>query len=163
MSAIGELADLNDNFGKDLQVDFVGDVHPQFRSFVEASPAMSAFTTFTPAIPHSELIQLYGKSTVLLIVLTGYKDAEGYMPGKLFEYLATGLPIIGTGPEHGDSAAVLNETGAGIMFEGSDAEKIKATILNLYQQWKNGAGQFNSKADVKYSRREITKRLTELL
>ena len=49
---------------------------------------------------------MYGSSSLLLIILTGYKDAEGYMPGKLFEYIATGLPIIGTGPEDGDASAL---------------------------------------------------------
>ncbi|HMG92599.1 MAG TPA: glycosyltransferase, partial [Chryseolinea sp.] len=150
-------------FAKNVAVDFVGEVHPQFRAFVDASPLMSAFTTFTPAVPHSELIQMYGRSSLLLIVLTGYKDAEGYMPGKLFEYLATGLPVIGTGPENGDAAAVLNETGAGIMLDGNNREKLKATLLTFYQKWRSGALDATSKADLKYSRKEIAKRLTELL
>jgi len=106
---------------------------------------------------------MYGKSSLLLIILTGYKDAEGYMPGKLFEYLATGLPIFGTGPEHGDAAGVLKETGAGVMLEEIHHKKIQATLLTLYQEWKKGETNFKSPADTKYSRKEITRRLTELL
>jgi glycosyltransferase involved in cell wall biosynthesis len=163
MLAIEEVARENLSFGQDVLVDFVGEVHPQFRAFVEASPTMASFTTFTAAVPHNELIHMYGRSSLLLIILTGYKDAEGYMPGKLFEYLATGLPVFGTGPENGDAAAVLKETGAGVMLEEIHREKIKATLLAFYQEWKKGGVNFKSTADIKYSRREITRRLTELL
>jgi glycosyltransferase involved in cell wall biosynthesis len=163
MTAISELVAEEAELAENVAVDFVGEVHPQFRAFVEGSPRMLAFTTFTPSVPHSDLIQLYGKSALLLIVLTGYKDAEGYMPGKLFEYLATGLPVIGTGPENGDSAAVLRETGAGVMLDGNNREKLKATLLTFYKEWKSGVINSHPKADLKYSRKEITKRLTELL
>ena len=163
MSAIEELAEEHADFRRDLHVDFVGEVHPQFRAFVEASSGMSSFTTFTGAVPHDELIHLYGRSTLLLIILTGYKDAEGYMPGKLFEYLATGLPIFGTGPENGDASAILKETGAGVMLEDVHREKIKATLLTFYEKWRTEGVSHNPHADVKYSRKEITRRLTELL
>ena len=163
MTAIGELVAEEAELAQNVAVDFVGEVHPQFRAFVEASPRMLAFTTFTPSVPHSDLIQLYGKSSLLLIILTGYKDAEGYMPGKLFEYLATGLPVIGTGPENGDSAAVLRETGAGVMLDGNNREELKATLLTFYKEWKSGGINSTPKADLKYSRKAITKSLTELL
>lgn len=163
MSAVEELAAEQKDFGNDVHVDFVGEVHPQFRAFVEAASGMSKFTTFTPPVPHSELISMYGKSSVLLIILTGYKDAEGYMPGKLFEYIATGLPIFGTGPENGDAAMLLKESGAGVMLSENGKEKIKTTLLSLYQAWKKGSGSVNSRTDAKYSRREITRRLTEYL
>jgi glycosyltransferase involved in cell wall biosynthesis len=163
MLAIEDLAKEHTDFGQNVQVDFVGEVHPEFRTFVEASPRMAAFTTFTSAVPHNELINLYGKSSLLLIILTGYKDAEGYMPGKLFEYLATGLPIFGTGPENGNAAAVLKETGAGVMLEEIHHGKIKTTLLAFYYEWKKGEVNFRPTADAKYSRKEITRRLTELL
>jgi glycosyltransferase involved in cell wall biosynthesis len=163
MTAVGELVAEHVDFAKHVTVDFVGEVHPQFRAFVDASAVMSAFTMFTPPVPHSDLIQMYGRSSLLLIVLTGYKDAEGYMPGKLFEYLATGLPVIGTGPENGDAAAVLNETGAGIMLDSNNGDKLKAALLSFYRKWQNGTLSSNVKADLKYSRKEIAKRLTELL
>jgi hypothetical protein len=82
---------------------------------------------------------------------------------NVFEYLATGLPILGTGPENGDAAMMLKETGAGAMFDDSEKEKIKATLLSLYQAWKGGNGSVTSRADTKYSRREITRQLTEYL
>jgi hypothetical protein len=84
LSAVEELATEHKDFHQHIQVDFVGEVHPQVRAFVEKTSLMSKFTTFTSPVPHNELMRLYEKSSLLLIILTGYKDAEGYMPGKRF-------------------------------------------------------------------------------
>ncbi len=163
MEAVEQLATENTSFKAMVQVDFVGDVYPQVKSFIQASPALTEITTFTATVPHSELISLYGTASVLLIVLTGYKDAEGYMPGKLFEYLATGLPVIGTGPENGDASKLLRETRAGEMFDGNEAVRIKEKLLHHFEEWRNGKTVISKRAGAKYSRKEITRELTELL
>ncbi len=163
MEALSQLASEYPEFGSSVQVDFVGDVHPQFKSFVKESSMISTFTTFTTPVPHKELIGLYGSSSVLLIILTGYKDAEGYMPGKLFEYIATGLPIIGTGPVDGDASALLKEVGVGEMIDVKDVDQIKTKVLSYFDAWRKGTVLNSTKAGVKYSRREITRALTELL
>jgi hypothetical protein len=106
----------------------------------------------------------YGDAALLLIVLHGYKDAEGYMPGKLFEYLATGLPILGIGPSLGDTASLLKETGAGGMVEATDAPAIENFLLAEFGKW-NGVPVRKPlrEATMKYSRRELTRTLVELL
>jgi glycosyltransferase involved in cell wall biosynthesis len=119
-------------------------------------------TTFTPSVPHQELISIYGKSSLLVLILTGYKDAEGYLPGKLFEYLATGLPVLGTGPFHGDAAALLTNTAAGEMIEGTEEEKIKRKIMEHFLAWKKGEGKTPWREVQQYSRKNITKELIEL-
>ena len=152
----------NPNFASKLQIDFVGEVHSNFREFVSASSELSAVTTFTPSVPHDELISMYGRSSLLLLILTGYKDAEGYMPGKLFEYLATGLPVVGTGPADGDAARLLTSSGAGEMIDGRDEEELKQKVLEYFSQWETGTLRIQANGVQMYSRRNITKKLTEL-
>lgn len=163
MLAFHSLVLENEQFRSNVHVDFVGEVHPQFKAFVEANPDLSRFTTFTPPVPHSDLMLLYGKSSVLLLILTGYKDAEGYMPGKLFEYLATSVPVIGTGPESGDASNLLREIGLEGLIEASDTDRIKKNVMDLFDNWKNGTAVLSKKAGLKYSRKEITRQLAELL
>ena len=84
------------------------------------------------------------------------------MPGKLFEYLATGLPILATGPEDGDAANLLNSTQSGVMINASDPDRIKATLIKYYNAWKNSSvNQVNGKTA--YSRKDNTRALTNLL
>jgi hypothetical protein len=107
---------------------------------------------------------MYGRSSLLLLILTGYKDAEGYMPGKLFEYLATGLPIFGTGPEQGDANNLLKRTGAGEMIDGSDTVRIKQQLASRFLEWTSATGGTPLRpAETSYTRKELTRQLTELL
>jgi glycosyltransferase involved in cell wall biosynthesis len=162
MLAIRELLRSASTFKAKILVDFVGEVHFQFKDFVLADPDLAAITSFTASVPHKELISMYGRSSLLLLILTGYKDAEGYMPGKLFEYIAAGIPIIGTGPVNGDASKLLAASGAGGMIDGDDREKIIQKVIEHYTAWSNGTTIIRTGNGKSYSRKEITKELTEL-
>ncbi len=162
MEVIEMLIHENSDFASSLHIDYVGEVHSRITEFVSSSPALNARTTFTKSVPHSQLISMYGKSSLLLLVLTGYKDAEGYLPGKLFEYLATGLPILGIGPEDGDAAALLRTTGAGEMIGDSNESRVRSKVLDYFYEWKRGTTPTRSHDVSKYSRKNITKELTDL-
>jgi hypothetical protein len=162
MLAVENAMRLNAEFAAKMRIDFVGEVHPAFRAFVVARPGLNAVVTFTPSIPHKQLISLYGKSSLLLLILTGYKDAEGYMPGKLFEYMATRLPIFAVGPSQGDAASMLQETNSGEMIDSGDGDRITGALLSAFDFWKSGNIKKPEGKAEKFSRRNITKELIEL-
>ena len=162
MIAMQNLMKINPEIKSKLLIDFVGEVHSGFKDFVLGSPDLSSVTTFTPSVPHDQLISMYGRSSLLLLILTGYKDAEGYMPGKLFEYLATGMPVIGTGPANGDAAKLIASANAGEMIEGHDEERIKIKVAEYFSAWSSGTLKINVAGVQQYSRKNITKELIEL-
>lgn len=164
MAALRRLSERNAEFGRQVRMEFIGEVHPRFREEVDQDAYLHEITAFTPNLPFRELIPRYGDASLLLLVLHGYKDAEGYMPGKLFEYLATGIPVIGIGPRDGDAAALLKESGAGKMISAEDEEGIGRFLLSAFEGWKQGGTHKPLSAAVtRYSRRELTRALTEIL
>jgi glycosyltransferase involved in cell wall biosynthesis len=164
MLALKSVCVINPELAQKVVVEFYGDVHPQFRHFVEHDDLLKKISLFQGSVPHKKLMQVYGSSSLLVLILTGYKDAEGYMPGKLFEYLATGLPILGVGPVHGDAGTLLQETGAGQMIASENVEEMKRALLRYFIEWKENPLPIVKKSAAKrYSRREITRQLSELL
>ncbi len=163
MTAIADVLLQHPQIKSKTVIEFIGEVHPDFKSFVTSNPTLNSVTSFFGNIPHKQLLTMYGTSSLLLLVLTGYKNAEGYMPGKLFEYLATGLPIVATGPEDGDAAILLNQTKAGVMIDGDKHDEMMIKILQQFSQWEMGVQRRNDTAATHYSRKSITGELVKSL
>jgi glycosyltransferase involved in cell wall biosynthesis len=164
MNAVLALMEVNTDFRSKIQIEFIGEVHPQFRSYVNSVGDLTAVTKFPGNVPHKELIKMYGSSSLLILILHGYKDAEGYMPGKLFEYLATGLPVMGVGPTMGDASNLLRESGAGEMFDADNKTGMIDALSNYFRKWNDVVTQnSNPRNSSKYTRREITRTLSTLI
>ncbi len=145
-----------------INIEFIGNVNSSFKAFVEADAQLSTVTSFIDAVPHSELLKIYGQTDLQLLVLAHSAIAPGNLPGKFFEYLASGNPTLAIGPVNGDAADMLKKTKAGVIHEPSDGVAIEVSLLRFYEEWKSG--QINSQRDINlYSREELTKRLAGLL
>jgi glycosyltransferase involved in cell wall biosynthesis len=164
MLAVKSLMASNAEFAARVSIDFIGDVHHEFKTFVLSDSLLNGVTIFTPPVPHKSLITYYGSSSLLLLILTGYRDAEGYMPGKLFEYIATGLPVLGVGPENGDAAFVLNKSRAGSMIDSERSDELTRQLRLHFDAWRSGKTVLSARDLVNgFTRRGITKELATLL
>jgi hypothetical protein len=103
------------------------------------------------------------KSTLLLITNFPNESSKGIIPGKIFEYLATGKQIISFGPNDADVSKILEETQAGKHFSYNDSESIKRFILEKFELWKNGNLLENTQNIEQFSRKNLTKKLAEIL
>ena len=122
------------------------------------------FVEIIPYIPHNQVVEEQQKSDVLLLFVNNTPNAKGILTGKIFEYMASGRPILCIGPEDGDSARVLNETQTGITVDFNDKEKMKSIILDLMSKYQeNQLITKNNAAVEKYSRRNLAKEYVRLL
>ena len=162
MEAIRVLSETIPEFRENAIIEFIGSVNSAFREFVTQDKLLSAITVFAKPIPHAELLKLYGGTDIQLLILAHTTLAAGNLPGKFFEYLASGNFIFGVGPEHGDAAEILLKTHAGTMIERDNVFRIKNVLKERFESWKSGGDE--GKRDVApFTRRELTKRLVELL
>ena len=74
-------------------------------------------------------------SQVLLLLINNTPNAKGILTGKLFEYLASGRPILCIGPEDGDAARVIKEAKAGTTVGFDDKEKMKAALKDWFEKY----------------------------
>ena len=114
-------------------------------------------------VSHAEAIAHQRKSQVLLLVEINSQETKSIIPGKLFEYMVSSRPIIAIGPKGSDFAEIITTTNTGIFFDYSEKMKLKSVILDFYNQFLEGELQVNGVGLQRYSRKNLTKELVELL
>lgn len=162
MEALKGLLSENNSLSDKLRVEFIGSVNSLFRSFVENDALLKAITRFRDPMPHNELVKLYGSTDLQLLVLAHTVLAPGNLPGKFFEYLASGNFILGIGPKVGDASSILLQTNAGVMIDRDNIDEMRVVLHRRVDQWSNGS--LNEIRDVEsFSRKSLTRQLVALL
>ncbi len=150
-------------FGKTsnkIKLTFVGRVSQQVRNSVMEDSWLSSHIELAGYVPHEAVFQFYEKAHVLLLILTNTKNAKGNIPGKVFEYMATGRRIVALGDPQGDTAQILRQAQAGEVFRHEDRTGITSFLENSHS-WTSYSQQIPT--NVSYERKSLTGQLAALL
>ena len=159
---LGELIKENKNFKDDFELKFVGRIDDKILEKIENSELKNSVKNLG-YLSHSAANAEMRNSDLLLITNFPNETSKGIIPGKIFEYLQTGNQILSFGPKDGDVKKILEETNAGKHFSYDDSEPLKSFILEKYQDWKNGNFSSQTKNIDQFSRKNLTKKLSEIL
>jgi len=153
-----EMCSENEEFGEKLEFRFCGTIDLAVKSYISKLKFLSEKVRYSGYINHSELIKKYYLSDCLLLILNRSKIAKGHIPGKLFEYMASGSPVLALGPVDSDVHTIISETGTGEICEWDDKTCIKKNLIELISKSKLRQTEAS-----KYSRKQLTKKLAALL
>ena len=157
-----DLCKTNPDFAKDFELKFVGRVDDKIMNELENSVLKNNINNLG-YLSHSQSVEEMEQSDLLLITNFPNESSKGIIPGKLFEYLATGKQIISFGPKDADVEKILEKTKAGQHFDYSENEAVKHYILYLYQQWKANEPMTNTANIKEFSRRALSEKLAGLM
>ena len=152
----------NYQFASDLEIKLVGRVDYTVIQMLKQYNLLN-YLNKIEYLPHDKVINIQQQSQILLLLLNDTPNAKMILTGKFFEYLSAQRPILCIGPTDGDAAKILNETKSGYISDFKDEEKLKNNILELYSKYKDGISLFESTGIQKYSRKNLTRELAELM
>ncbi len=161
--ALEELISENADFRRDFSLHLTGILSTEVLDTIASFPGLSDCLQTQASIPHEEVFRVYQESAVLLLILNQSENAQGHLPGKLFEYLSARRPVLALGLPSSDAANILKESGMGSTIDWGDDRALKDHLLLLYQQWKSGETDYGLMNIDQYSRRALTGQLAELL
>lgn len=126
IKALDELLAEDETTWKDFQWHIAGIVSPLFWEEIEKYPRVKSMITFLDYISHQEALDLYQKSTVLLLCMNDDgESARGVVPGKLFEYLAACRPLLSIGPANSVYLELIEQNGYIQHVDHSDMKEMK--------------------------------------
>lgn len=125
-----------------------------------------AYVQIKPLIEHRKALEVMHKSHMLLLLKGFNPKGIGQIPGKLFEYVGTGNPILYIGPEKCEAAEIIQETGNSYVT-GGDRDKIQKAIVAEYQAYRahnenDNMSPMHNQTIEKYSSREMARRMSAL-
>ena len=160
--ALSEMKLEDDNFRKDFRLKFVGRIDEQILNRLEQLQLQETIIN-KGYLKHDEALQEMQTSDILLMTNFPNDSSKGIIPGKIFEYLATGKKILSFGPEGADVSEILKQTKAGKHFGYSEKKELKDYLQQIYQDWKNGNLKTETENINDFSRKNLTQKLVEIL
>lgn len=159
--ALSELCKEDKEFTEDLEIKLIGKIAKGVKKSLETHQFKNI--TKITYLPHKKAQQQQQTSQVLLLAVNKVPSAKGIITGKIFEYLQAKRPILAVGPEDGDLAEILAKTNSGTIVGFDDLVKMKKEIKLLYNQYKKGILEVNSKNIEQYHRKKLTEKLSIVL
>jgi hypothetical protein len=150
------------DFKSHLEIKLIGAVSQEVLETV-TNYKLDSYLNNLGYVSHKEAIAHQRKSQVLLLIEIDSEDTKSIIPGKLFEYMVSGRPIIAVGPQDSDFAEIITNTNTGVFFKYSEKLKLKSVILDFYNQFLEGKLQSKGVSLQNYSRKSLTKELAQLL
>ena len=139
------------------RIHFVGNVSDVVNTEIQKLD-LEKWVEFTPYVVHKKAVEYMNNSDLLLLIIPNTENNKGILTGKLFEYIATGNPIIYIGPEDGDALEILKKT-EGISYLNFNSEKNIIPFCSSVLKKSEKSKQINHV----YSRRNLTNKITELI
>ena len=159
---LDNLVQENDEFAKDFELKFVGRLDDKILHKIESSALKNNLTNLGYQT-HDVALSEMQNSSVLLMTNFPQDSSKGIIPGKIFEYLATGKTILSFGPKDADVEKILSETKAGKHFGYDEKENLKNFIVETYQNWKSDNLNKNAENIEQFSRKNLTQKLVDLM
>lgn len=136
--------------GQKVKLKFTGTVSPLIKQEIESNK-IERYVEYLGVLPYPQMLQELMNADILLVCPT----EKRHVPGKLFEYLRTGIPILAFINENEEVKKILENANAGMLLKYDDPAEI------FFQQFRN------FKPDVEtakqYDRKIITENFSKLL
>ena len=160
--ALSELKQEHIDFSQDLSIQLTGKVSTTVIQNIERYH-LSQNLELPGYVSHQEAIRRQCSAQLLLLIEIDSYDTQAIIPGKLFEYLASKRPIIAIGPKDSDIIEILEQAKSGSYFSYGNKVQLKNTILEFYNRYKTGGISQNTSDLTAFTRKELTRQLSEIL
>ena len=160
--ALSELVNENTNFANDLEIKLIGEVSEEVKKNI-SDYKLEKTTQYISYVPHNKVMEYQRSTQILLLAVNNVPSAKGIITGKIFEYLQAKRPILAIAPTGGDLAEIIKNTNSGKVVGFDEKDLLKKYIFDLYQKYKNGSLEIESKNIEKYKRKNLTRQLSEVI
>jgi glycosyltransferase involved in cell wall biosynthesis len=143
---------------KDVEVVAAG-----FAPGEAARRGLTAHITELGVLSHQDAVSLMNSADVLFLTNGDGARQQLGLPGKMYEYLATGRPVLALTDPHGDAGRIIAQVGGGITVPADDPGALLDAITVVCRNRKLEAPPQNREALSAFERPNLARRLAGVL
>lgn len=159
--ALKQLIQQDESVRNRFELRLAGEVDHSVKTAIEAN-GLESITTYLGMIKRQAVFQELSTASLLLLPVNKAKNADGRIPGKLFELMRSNKPILAYGSLHCDVEQVLFDSKRGKLLAYEDIENTKLILQDLLDGYT--MSWFDTRQDISnYSNYQLTKHVANLL
>ena len=159
---LGELIQENSSFAKDFTLKLAGTISDEVLELITAN-GLDKHLELLGYIPHKDIVNLQKSSQLLVLITIDSEETKGIIPGKLFEYMVSGRPILGIGAKNADFKQIIKQTNTGKSFDYTDKQALKEQLLAYYKMYQENNLKTFPIGLQQYHRKALTEKLAALI
>ncbi|MEZ4912083.1 MAG: glycosyltransferase family 4 protein [Saprospiraceae bacterium] len=146
-----------------IVVELIGQIDTEVIATIEAMQLHKS-VLIKPFIPHDAAIEAMINADLLLIVINKSQNQSGILPGKMYEYIGAGKPILCIGPSHSDAQKLFYQVDANYFVSYGDSNKIVSLIEKyITPTEQNKMSDNQTQKHTQFSRESLAKDYCELM
>ena len=161
LEAVDRLLQEDPSLERRLEIHLAGVLSEVDRELAEGSPV----TRLHGYLSHEKTLELLRTADLLFLPMQDLRAGvrATIVPGKTYEYLATGRPILAAVPD-GDARDLLAETGTGLICRPGDVDGMVRILRDQLERFRLGLPPPEMRHDLvsRYDYRHLTRALTEV-
>ena len=161
IEALERIRKIHPKIGSQIEAHFAGVLSPDDIDVVRGSPA----TRILGFLSHEDSRTLMRTADLLFLPMHDLPEGSRatVVPGKTYEYIASGRPILAAVPD-GDARELLEAAGTAYLCRPTDVEQIASGILEAYERSRNGSRMPSPPADLlrRYEYRGLARQLADV-
>jgi glycosyltransferase involved in cell wall biosynthesis len=154
-------------------IEWIKRAHPQLLDRIEVVAAgfapgeaarrgLSSHITEAGLLPHDDAVALMKSADVLYLSHVD-PDRQWAIPGKIFEYLATGVPVLALTDPNRETAQIIRSVGGGMVVSPEDPGSVYTAIIDAARRHALVVPSRNPDALAAFDRRHLTAKLARVL
>lgn len=124
---------------------------------------LSEYIREVGVLPHRDAVALMHSADLLFMTNASGARQQLAVPGKLYEYLATGKPVLALTDPDGDAARTLRRVGGGVSVSPDDPGELLELMRKLCRERRLDVPALNQEVLAGFGRPQLTGRLAALL
>jgi glycosyltransferase involved in cell wall biosynthesis len=154
-SYLEALATLPDDIRSRIETRFIGRIADDQRELLESDSSLKLLGY----MKQGEALKLMEETDFLLVVM----QDPTFATGKIYEYLASGKPIVALSPDGGEVAKTIEETGAGWCIDPANISEIAGLLRKLATGELRDTGSRNEEAIRGYERPRLAAKFAAVM